>query len=186
MMHQADISNGANGSFLNIQELLQPKPNVFTPVEEALFQSLLTQYMGTEPADDAWTITIDADERGISWVCEYSISGYNYCSEDEYSISLDLSAGSLSPEESQYQRIADADPLLNSFASEPYLSRLYTLVQSLFPHAAAVWAKDNGRYDDPRNQCRHVWADLEILFTDLYRTGKTIHLHYVDVTLSPF
>lgn len=185
-MYQTENLNGAGGGLLNLQELLQPKPKAFTPVEEALFQSLLTQYMGTEPADDGWTITIEADGGNISWVCEYSIDGYNYCSEDEYCISLELSVGSLPLPESQYQRISDADPLLCSRASEPYLSRLYVLVQNLFPHAVTVWVKDNGRYDDPRNQFRHVSADLEILFADLYRTGKTIRLHYVDACLSPF
>ena len=183
MTHQADISNGG---FLDLRELLQPKPKAFTPAEEALFRSLLTQYMGTEPADGGWTIAIEADGPSINWVCEYSIDGYNYCSEDEYCISLELSVGSIPPPDSRYERIADADPLLCSRGSEPYLSRLYVLVQNLFPYAGAVWVKDNGRYDDPRNRFRHVSADLEILFEDLYRTGKTIRLHYVDACLSPF
>ncbi len=186
MRHQDDTPNGSNGYFPFPQELFQPKPKTFTPLEEELFKTLLTLYMGTEPADDSWTITIDSDDQSISWVCEYSIGGYNYCAEDEYCISLDLSVGSLPTQEAQYQRISDAGLLLHLYASEPHLSRLYMLVEHLFHHSRAIWAMNNGHYDDPNDQLRHVWADLEILFEDLYQTGKTIHLHFMDTKLSPF
>lgn len=186
MAHQSDIPNGSYGYFPSPYDLFPWKPKAFSPVEKELFKLLLAQYMGTEPADDSWTVSIDAYDAHICWLCEYSIDGYNYCSEDEYSISLDLSVGDIPPQESQYRKISDPEGLLYLHATEPYLDGLYLLVQYLFPHAGTVWVKDNGRYDDPRNPLRHVSADAELLFEDLFQTGKTVLLHFVDARLAPF
>ena len=186
MPYYDEFSDAPCGFFISPHEIFQPKASTFTPVEKELFKLLLIQHMGTEPEDDAWTISIDDYDWKVSWTCEYGIDGYNYCSEDEYSISLALSVGVFPPQESQYQRINDSSSLLYLHATAPYLARLYRLVEHLFSHASMVWVKDNGCYDDPRNQLRHVWVDLEILFEDLYQTGKNIHLHYIDAKLSPF
>lgn len=65
MTHQSDIPNGSYGYFPSPYELFPQKPEAFTPAEEKLFKLLLARYMGTEPADDSRTVSIDAYDAHI-------------------------------------------------------------------------------------------------------------------------
>ena len=84
----------------------------FCAEEQKFLTNRLEGILGTEGRghDEECCVWIHADEEEVSWSCDYSVSGYNYCSETEYTKTLRLTvAEEENPEASGYEKLTRVD-----------------------------------------------------------------------------
>ena len=161
-------------------------PAVFTPAEKAALISHLEQYMGTEPMECGWGLSIKGFDSRVVWYSWYSVDGFNYCAEDEYNVSVTFSPERRSIPVPGFQRLEENAPLYRTRYLDQYTINLTRLVNSLRTKAKTVWVKDNGAHEEPDDPLTYYSDDLELVFEGVMPGGRNIHLYYCNSRTAPF
>lgn len=154
----------------------QEAARTFSGEEQRYFAEQMNAVLGTEGLgyDADCSVDTEVGKEEIRWNCGYSVDGYNYCAETEYTKTVTLQV---------------ADPEGNWADFEPVSDILVGIdcqgVEELLDGFA--YASDSVRMRLPEaEKVRRLVDHAEFLFENLCGTGKTVLVRYRYTSSEPF
>lgn len=160
------------------------KPD-FDPEETVLLEGLLRQCMGMSPAEEGWSVSVNAYPFRIIWSSGWGVDGYDYCGEDDHTVYAEFTVPR-TESAAGFEVLEDFTRVLRLRGHGHCLDGLCFMIRRLRAMCGRVLIKDTGSYDDPEDARCHVNAEAEFIFEGLRRDGRALHLLYRDMRTSQF